>query len=262
MKPKNIVAFFIILILASCSSVPAQISTIESLATFTLQPVTPTLPVPTFTQTPSPPEPTAISNTAVTERICTPEDFNSSSKFTGLNNLETLRGFRPDRDWLPADGWEASIGIYNPQFNYSVQGFMNSHQHLFILEKPICRYGEQGRYGLSEIVDFIWIRALEKDEILIWTPTLEFCCFLQSNIMDRLEFRFEWFVTSECNQSVPTAIMISKYDLAGLPQKIIVGDGYNVPVEVIKGWMPNTDSNEFEEISTENLSCVISIHGG
>jgi hypothetical protein len=77
-----------------------------------------------------------------------------------------------------------------------------------------------------------------------------------------LEFRFEWFVTSECNQSVPTAILISKYDLADLPQKITVGNGYDLPVKVIEGWRPNTDGNEFEELSTEDLSCVISFHGG
>ena len=154
------------------------------------------------------------------------------------------------------------MALYNPQFQYSVAGYRNSNQHLYTLKKTICRYGENGKYAISEIVDFIWIPVLEEDEIIIDNPALEFCCFLQSNIKDRLEFRFERFVTSECNESVPTAIMISKYDLAGLPQKINVGDGYDLSVEVIKGWIPNPDSNKFEEISTENMSCVISIHGG
>ena len=262
MKFKNIVAFFVTLLLVSCASIPAQAPTIEILTTSTLWPVTPTAPIPTFTQTLLPAEPTTISNPMVLERLCTPKDFNSSSTFTGLNNLESLRGFHPNGDWLPAEGWEKTMALNNPQFHYSVAGYRNSDQHLYTLKKTICRYGENAKYAISEIVDFIWIPVLGEDEIIIDNPALEFCCFLRPNIKDRLEFRFEWFVTSECNQSVPTAIMISKYNLAGLPQKIIVGDGYNLPVKAIKGWMPNTDSNKFEEISTENMSCVISIHGG
>jgi len=262
MKSKNIVAFFITLILVSCSAVPAQSPTMGVSTPSTVWPVTATMPIPTFTQTLSPAETTTISSPLVTERLCTSEDFNSSSEFTGLNNLETLRGFRPDGDWLPSEGWEKTIGIYNPQFHYSVGGYRNSDQHLYTLKKIICRYGENGKYGISEIVDFIWIPSLEEDEIIIHNPDFEFCCFLQPNIKDRLEFRFERFVTSECNQPVPTAILISKYDLADLPQKIIVGDGYDLPVKVIKGWMPNTDSIEFEELSTENMLCVISINGG
>ncbi len=107
----------------------------EVLTTSTVWPVTPTLLIPTFTQTLSPTEPTMISSPLVTERSCTPDDFNSSSEFTGLDNLETLRGFHPDRGWVPGEGWEETIGIYNPQFHYSVGGYQNSNQHLYNLQK-------------------------------------------------------------------------------------------------------------------------------
>jgi hypothetical protein len=262
MRNKNIVAFFVTIILVSCSSVATQVPTLEVLATSTFLPITVTEPKPTLTQTLSPKETATISSSLVTERLCTAEDFNSSSEFTGLDDLETLRGYHPEGDWIPAEGWEETIGIYNPKLHYAIAGFRNSEQHLYLLVKILCRYGENGKYGISEITDFIWIPALEEDEIVIWNPTFESCCFLQSNIKDRLEFRWEWFVTSECNPSVPTAIMVSKYDLAGLPQKITVGDGYKLPVKVTKAWAPNTDSNKFEELSTENMSCVISFNGG
>jgi hypothetical protein len=262
MKSKNIVAFFITLILVSCASVSTQVPTVEIVTTSTSLPQTPIEPELTLTQTLSPTELSTTSSPQVTERLCTPEDFNSSSKSTDLNNVETLIGLRPNRDWLPAAGWEESIGIYNPESNYSVEGFRSANQHLYILEKPVCRYGENGRYGLSEIVDFIWIPSLEADEIIIQSPDLEFCCFLQPTILDRLEFRFEWFALSECNESLPTAIMIAKYELTGLPAKITVGDGYNLPVRIIKGWLPNIKAEEFEDLPTENISCMISFMGG
>jgi hypothetical protein len=261
MRRKNLVVFFVTLILVSCSWVSTQIPIKEVLATSTFLPVTATQPKPTLFQTLLPVETATISSSVVTERSCTPEDFNSSSEFTGLDDLETLRGFRPEWGWLPAEGWEVTIGIYDPQLHYSVEGFRNADQHLYILEKPICRYGENGAYALSEIADFIWIQVLEEDEIIIDNAIIEYCCFLQPDIKDRLQFRSEWFVMSECNPSVPTAILIAKYDAAGLPQKIMVGDGYNLPVNVIKGWMPNTTSNQFEELSTDNMSCVLLFMG-
>ena len=262
MRYKNIAAVFVTLILISCASIPAQAPTIEVLTTSRVWPVTSTLPTPTFSPTLSSVEPTTISSPVVTERLCTPEDFNSSSTFTGFNNLESLRGFHPNGDWLPAQGWEKTMALYNPQFHYSVARYSNSDQHLYTLKKTLCRYGENAKYAISEIVDFIWIPSLAENEIIIDNPALEICCFLQPNIKDRLQFRFEWFVTAECNQSVPTAILISKYDLASLPQKIVVSNGYNLAVELLKGWVPDTDRNKFEELSTENMSCVISIHGG
>ena len=262
MRSKTIIALFITLILVSCSTVSTPVLTPGILATSTLLPVTVTESQPALTLTFLPVETTTISNPVDTERLCTPEDFNSSSEFTGLNNLESLRGFRPERDWVPGEGWEETIGIYDPQFDYSIAGFRNSRQHLYVLERIRCRYAENGKYALSEITDFIWIPALAEDEIIIDNAIFEFCCFLHQHIKDRLQFRFEWFVTSACGPSIPTAILISKYDLASLPPKIIVGDGYNLPVEVIKGWMPNPNSNQFEELSTGNMSCIISFMGG
>lgn len=262
MKYKNTAVCLITLIIVSCSSVSTQVSPIEVLATSTFLSVATTQPKPTLTQTLSSIETATITSSIVTERLCTPEDFNLSSEFTGLDNLESLRGFRPNGDWLPGEGWEETMSLYNPQLHYAVAGFRNSNQHLYILKEILCRYGENGKYGISEIADFIWLPALKEDEIIIDNPTLESCCFLQSNIEDRLQFRFEWFVTAECNPSVPTAILLSKYDLAGLPQKIIVGEGYNLSVKLLKGWVPNIYHNKFEELATEEMSCVISFNGG
>jgi hypothetical protein len=126
MKSKNTVALFVTLILVSCSPVSTQVFTTEVLVTSTLLSVTATQPVPTRRQALSPAETATFSNRVVSERLCTPEDFNSSSKFTDLNSLETLIGFRPDRDWLPAVDWEETIGIYDPQFDYSIAGFRSS----------------------------------------------------------------------------------------------------------------------------------------
>ncbi len=261
MKSKNFVVLFIALILVSCSSIPTQVPTSPVLATFTLSSPEPIMTQPMFTETLSPTE-TPTTNPVSAERLCTPDDFNSSPTITNLNDLETLIGYRPNRDWLPLEGWETSIGIFNPKTYYSIDGFRNSNQHLFFLEKSICRYGENGKYALSEIVDYVWLPSLEENEIIIWSTNTESCCFLQPAIIDRLEFRFEWFAISECTKPLPDAIMTVKYDLAGLPQKIIVGYGYDLPVKIIKGWSPNKDSGKFEEFATEDISCVISFMGG
>jgi hypothetical protein len=263
MKHKILVVLLIAPILISCSSISTQAPTLPVLATSTLLSTEPIMTKPTFTETLSPTETSVISNPVSTERLCASEDFSSSLAITDLNNLDTLIGYRPNRDWLPAEGWETTVGISNRESHYLLQGYKNnSNQHLFILEKPICRYGENGKYGLTQIVDYIWLPSLAEDEIIIWSPATESCCFLQSTIIDRLDFRLEWFAITECNISLPNAIMTAKYELAGLPPKITVGDGYDLPVKIIKGWLPNMGIEKFEEFATEDISCVVSFMGG
>jgi hypothetical protein len=258
MKSNSIVILFVTFILVSCSSNPRQVPTTSILATSTLLIPESTMTNQTLIETPAP----TIANPESTKYLCTPEDFSSSLATISLDNLESLIGYRPYRNWLPSEGWKKTIGVSNRTDHYLLQGYKNNaNQHLFVLEKPICRYGENGKYGLSEIVDFILLPALEEDDIIIWSLNTESCCFLQPAISDRLEFRFEWFTLAECNPSLPNAIMLAKYNLVGLPPKIVVGDGYKLPVKIIKGWQPNMYIETFKEFETEDISCAISFMG-
>ena len=229
------------------------------------QELTPTLPSPVAAPSPfitSIPSPIPVNTLSPTpessERPCSSDDFQTSSTPPDPGKPETLLGFRPGRDWLPSNNWETTIGSYNLDFDYSIQGYKNSDQHLFVLEKPICRY-EENKYSLAEIKDFILIADLGENEIIIWSPTFEHCCFLQPNILERLEFTWEWFAPINCTEIHPHAIALAKYNLNELPNKI--EPGTHLPVEVVKGWVPTEDAENFEELSTADISCIISFQG-
>ena len=231
----------------------------------TTQAFTPTLPAPLATSSPfitSMPSPIPTSTLSPipesSERPCTSDDFQTSSTLPDPDKPETLIGFRPHRDWLPSNQWETTIGSYDIQFDYSIQGYKNANQHLFVLEKPICRY-EENKYALAEIKDFILIPDLAVNEIIIWSPTLEYCCFLQPNILERLKFTWEWFAPINCIEIHSHAIALARYNLDKLPNKIEPGS--HLPIEVVTGWLPDVNTNTFEEFPTAGMSCIISFQG-
>jgi hypothetical protein len=190
--------------------------------------------------------------------LCSSDDFQTSSTPPDFNKPETLIGIQPGRDWPPLKDWEGTVGIYNPEYDYSIGGYKNANQHIFILSKPICRYGKNG-YSLSEIKDFLLISSLAKNEIIIHSPTFEQCCDFQPNIVERFDFKWERFTIIDCTETHPRAIMLAKYDTNELPNKI--KPGTRLSVEVITGWLPDVNTNTFEEFPTAGMSCIISFQG-
>lgn len=235
----------ILLVLTACSSPPQARPSI--------------MPSPFITFTPSPvPTDTPSPTLESPERPCTTEDFRTPSVPPDINQPETLIGFQPGRDWLPANDWEMTIGSYNIEYDYSTQGYKNSRQHLFVLEKAICRYKEN-RYALTEIKDTLVISNLHENEIIIWAPTLEHCCFFQQSVVELYDFKWERFTISDCTEIHPRAIMLAKYDINDLPDKI--SPGTRLAVKVITGWLPDPVSNTFQEFSTTGITCIISFQG-
>jgi hypothetical protein len=72
-----------------------------------------------------------------TERPCTSDDFRSSSIPPDPSHPENLIGFQLSMDWPPSD-WETTIGIYDPDFDYSIQGIQHSNQHIFLLKSQFA----------------------------------------------------------------------------------------------------------------------------
>jgi len=253
MQTKN--RFLLFLLIISISA--CKFSNAQELTPSFLSPST--TPSPFVTFTPSPISVNTLSPTPESsERLCSSDDFQTTSIPPDFRKPETLIGFRPDRDWSPPSDWEKTIGIYNPEFDYSIGGYKNLNQHIFILRKPLCRDGENAHI-LSEIKDVLLIPNLEENVTIIWSPTIEQCCFFQPNITERFEFKWERFAIIDCTQTHPRAIMLAKYNLNELPNKI--EPGTHLPVEVIKGWLPTTDAEKFEEFSTTGILCTISFQG-
>jgi hypothetical protein len=169
-----------------------------------------------------------------------------------------LIGFQPERDWHPTGNWEKTLGVYYPDFDYSTQGYKNFDKHLFVLEKPICRYGEN-RYALSEIKDYVFIPNLEENEIIIDVPNFLSSSGFGENISWRFDFKWEMHTTVECTNAPPRAIMLARYDINKLPDKI--EPGTQLSVEVFQGWTPDIYTNTFKEFSEVEISCIITFDG-
>src|SRR5262245_42198983 len=128
-------------------------------------------------------------------RPCTAGDFQSFSNPPDPSYPESLIGFQPGADWLFND-WESMIGIYNPEFDYSIQGIKRASQYILLLEKPICRYGKNND-TLSEIRNYLLIPTLDGNEIIIASPALEQCCLFQPNLSKWFDFKWERFAISD-----------------------------------------------------------------
>ncbi len=165
------------------SRVPAMVPTV--LDNPTLTPISTSfslLPAPTLTSE---------------RRICASVDFSSYQLVVGENDWDSLIGYRPPRSWVPGDGWKKEVGIYNTTSHYGLKGYRRRNQYLFTMEKEICRYGDGGRYGLSEIVDYLWF-SLEGNQILIGSVLH----WLTPEITERYQCRMEECITMTCYDNV------------------------------------------------------------
>ena len=253
MIKKYTLLFIIIILLSACDS-----STIQETET----PLIPALPTSTqfTTFTPSPTLTTTLSPTSEgSDRLCNPYDFKAAITSPDINNPDTLIGFQPVGNWVPGEGWEESNGHYYPEFDYSVQGYKNHDQYLFILEEQICRIGPEGRHPLWEIRDYLLIQQLEENELIVDSIPLEFCCLFQENIYKRFDFKWEWFTLIVCDDVDPRSILLARYDINELPDKI--EPGTQIPVEVFQGWLPDPTTSTFVEFPITEISCTILFYG-
>ena len=209
--------------------------------------------------TPSPMPTTRPQSSEGNDRLCNPDDFKSAIAPPDINNPDTLISFQPAGNWVPGDGWESSNGHYYSEFNYAVQGYKNQGQYLFVLEEQICRIGPEGSYPLWEIRDYLLIQQLKENELIIDSIPLEFCCLFQENIYERFDFKWEWFAPIVCDDVDLRSILLARYDVNELPDKI--EPGTQIPVEVFQGWLPDPTTNTFIELPVNKTVCTISFHG-
>ena len=223
-------------------------------ATATLSPtVTPTSPqvVPDTTAT------LPAVGTTTSERLCSDDDFNSAASSPGMGDPETLVGFRPLRDWPSESDWQFVYGLLLLGTDYSISGYRYGDQHLVLLKKRICRYGEKGRYALSEIADYILLSDLQADEVVIVSP--EIILFQSDTVSKRIEYQIEIFLEAECNDISNNAIVRGKYDAVSLPDKI--EPGYQLPIRILHEWYPDPNAGEFRSVRTDGVSCEVHVHG-
>ncbi len=227
-----------------------------------MQPATATVP-PTVTQSipqsvPVPTPTLPVVGTTTSERLCLKGDFNSAAGSPDMNAPETLIGFRPPRDWPSESDWRFVYGLVLVGTDYSIDGYERGDKHLVLLEKNVCRYGERGRYALSEIVDYILLSDLQTDEVVIVYP--EIVHFQSDAVAKRLAYRIEIFLEAECNGVPGYAVVRGKYDSASLPDKIT--PGYQLPLSVLGEWYPDPEAGEFRSVPAGDASCKVSVYGG
>ena len=202
---------------------------------------------------------TAVQTLSDPEQLCSDDDFSAAELQPDLEDPDTLIGFRPPRDWELGSEWDFNFGSVIYDTDYSVAGYQQHNAYLVLFEKLVCRYGIDGHYPLTEIVDYVWLSDLDTDEIIIKDPYFEFCCRLPDFMRERFEYQIEMFVFAECGELADNPIMRAKYDFHSLPEKI--EPGFQLPVEILSGWFPNTTTEAFEQLPVDDISCVIHFAG-
>ena len=198
-----------------------------------------------------------VDEASTSERLCSDGDFDSTAGSPDMNTPETLVGFRPLRDWPSESGWEFVYSLLLWGTNYGLSGYRHDDQHLVLLKKRLCRYGEGGRYALFEIVGYVLLSDLRDDEVVIIYPDI--VLFQSDAVAERLEYQIEAFFEVECDGVPGHAIVRGNYDAVGLPDRI--EPRYRLPIGISSGWYPDPEAGEFRSVPADGVSCKVLVQG-